>query len=132
MKYSSKQYAQALYESLEGTDPKDMDLVLNNFVEVLALNNDVKKFDEIELEFHKLELEKKGGKLAEVTSAKPLSKENERDIIHELNKLVKGDIELKKKIDEKILGGVIIQMDDKRIDASVRGELNKLKKDLSE
>jgi F-type H+-transporting ATPase subunit delta len=132
MKFSSKQYAQALFESLEGTDPKDVDLLLNNFIEVLALNNDVKRFDEIETEFHKLELKKKGGKLAEVTSAKPLTRENERDIIHELNKLVKGDVELKKKIDEKILGGVVIRMDDKLIDASVKGELNKLKKDLSE
>jgi F0F1-type ATP synthase delta subunit len=70
MKFSAKQYAQALYDSLEGTDPKDIDLVLNNFVEVLAMNNDtLKMFPEIEEEFHKLELAKKGKKLAEVTSA---------------------------------------------------------------
>lgn len=132
MKFSSKQYAEALYDSLEGTDPKEIDLVLNNFVEILAANNDVKLYPQIEEEFHKLELAKKGSKLAQVTSARPLSKENERDIISELNKLVKGDVELKKKIDEKILGGVVIRLDDQLIDASVKNQLEELKEELSE
>lgn len=132
MKFTPAQYAQALFESLDGTDPKDIDLVLNNFVQALALNNDLHRFDEIEQEFHKLELAKKGKKLAEVTTAHPISKEAERDIIDELNKLVKGDVEIKKKIDENILGGVMIKMDDQLIDASVKSQLNKLKKDLSE
>lgn len=132
MKFSAKQYAQALYDSLEDTNPKDLDLVLNNFVEVLALNNDIKNYTEIEMEFHKLELEKKGKKLAEVTTATPLGRDNERQIITELNKLVGSDVELKKRIDEKILGGVVIRMDDQLIDASVRGELNDLKKELSD
>ena len=131
MKYSAKQYAEALYDSLEGTDPKDVDLVLNNFVEILALNNDVKIFSDIETEFHKLELAKQGKKLAEVTSAHPLSRENEKHIMAELNRLVKGDVELKKRIDEKVLGGVMITINDQMIDATVKNELQELKKDLS-
>ncbi len=132
MKFDAKQYAQALFDSLEGTDPKDVDLVLNNFVEVLALNNDTKLFPQIEEEFHKLELAKKGAKLAEVTTAHPLSKENERDIIQELNKIVKGDVEIKKKIDEKLIGGVVVRLDDQLIDASVKKQLEELKDELSE
>jgi len=131
MKFTAKQYAQALYDSLEGTDPKDVDLVLNNFVEVLAINNDVRIFPEIEEEFHKLELARQGKKLAEVITAHPITKENEREIIKELNKIVKGDLELKKKIDEKILGGVVVKIDDQLIDASVKDELNKLKDELT-
>jgi F-type H+-transporting ATPase subunit delta len=131
MRFSAKQYAQALYDSLEGTDPKEVDLVLNNFVEVLVLNGDVKLFPEIETEFHRLELAKKGITLAEVTTAHPLTKENERNIISELNKLIKGDVKLKKKIDENIVGGVVIRMEDQMIDASVKNELDQLKKDLS-
>jgi F-type H+-transporting ATPase subunit delta len=117
---------------LEGTDPKDIDLILNNFTEILAANGDVGKFKEIEEEFEKLTLERKRVKLANVTSAHPLSEKTEHDIIHELNKIVKGDLELKKKIDQKILGGVVIRMDDQLIDASVKGSLNSLKKELSE
>ena len=132
MHFSPRHYAQALADSLEGTDPKDIDLILNNFTEILAANGDVGKFKEIEGEFEKLTLERKGVKLANVTSAHPLSEKTERDIVHELNKIVKGDLELKKKIDQKILGGVVIRMDDQLIDASVKGSLNSLKEELSE
>jgi len=130
MKFSPKQYALALFESLAETDPKDSSTVLDNFVKVLAENNDLRLFDEISEEFHKLELAKKGIKQAEVTSAHPLTHENEKEILHELNKLVKGDYELKKKVDEQLIGGVVIKMDDKMIDASVKNNLEQLKNNL--
>jgi len=132
MKFSAKEYAQALYDSVDGTDPKEIDLVLNNFVEVLTANNDLKLFPAIEEEFHKLKLEKEGKKLAEVTTAHPIDKNSERKILDELNKIVKGDVEIKKKIDEKILGGVVIRFDDHEIDTSTKNQLEQLKKDLSE
>ena len=132
MKYSAKQYAQALLDSLHETDPKDTDKVLDNFVKVLAEKNDLRMFDDIASEFHKLELAKKGIKEVEITSAHPINHENEKEIIHELNKLVKGDFEVKKKIDEKLIGGVVIKVDDKMLDASVRNNLEQLKNNLAE
>ncbi len=129
MKFTAKQYALALFESLEST--KDHNQVLDNFVTVLAENSDLKRFEEIAEEFHKLELEKKGIKQVEITSAHPINKENEHAIIEQLNKLVKGDIELKKKVDENIIGGVVVRMDDKMLDASVKNNLDKLKRELS-
>lgn len=131
MKFSAKQYAHALHDSLQDTSPKDVDLVLNNFVDVLVANNDLKLFDEIETEFHKLELKKDGKMLAEVTTAKPLGRDQEKQIIAELNKLVKSDVEIQKKVDDRIIGGVVIRLDDKMIDASVKNELQELKKELS-
>lgn len=131
MKYSAKQYAQALMDSLDGTNPADMEKVLDNFVKILAENNDLRQFDEISEEFHKLELAKKGISQVEVVSAHPINRENEKEILHELNKLVKGDIELKKKLDENIVGGVVIRMDDQVLDASVKSSLEQLKKELS-
>jgi F-type H+-transporting ATPase subunit delta len=131
MKYSSKQYAQALFESLEGSANKDHELILDNFVKVLAENNDLRLFNEIADEFHKLELNKKGIKQVEITSAHPINKENEHAIIEQLNKLVKGDLELKQKVDENIIGGVVVQVDDKMLDASVKNNLEQLKKELT-
>lgn len=132
MKFSAKQYAEALYDSVQEVSPKDIDLVLNNFIDVLVSNNDLRKYPEIEDEYHKLELAKSGKKLAEVTTAHLLSKENERDIIDELNRIVKGDVELKKKIDERILGGVVVKIDDQLIDASVKTELEQLNDELKQ
>jgi F-type H+-transporting ATPase subunit delta len=132
MRFSAKQYAMALVESLEGTAHKDQDKILDNFVQVLAENNDLRMFDEISGEFHKLELAKKGIKQVEVTSAAPLNHENEKAIIQELNKIVKGNLELKKKVDESLIGGVVIRMEDQMIDASVKNNLEQLRKDLTQ
>lgn len=131
MKLSAKQYAKALYDTLQETNPKDQDTVLDNFVKALALNNDLRLFEEISNEFHRLELEKKGIKQAEVRSAHPLTKDNERQIIEELNKIVNAKVELKTQVDEKLVGGVMIKVDDLLIDASVKKSLQELKENLS-
>ena len=130
MKFTAKQYAQALLDSLSETDPKHTDQILDNFVHVLGENNDIRLFEEISVEFHKLDLAKKGIKEAEVITAHPISKQNEQEILIELNKMVKGNYELKKKVDENMIGGVVIKMDDQMLDASVKNSLQELKKDL--
>src|SRR5437870_827178 len=101
MKYSAKQYAQALKESLEGSRPEDEAQILDNFAKVLAENNDLRLFEQIAEEFHKLDLAKKGIQQVEVKSAHPLSPQTERQIIEELNKLA-GKVEIKKNIDESL------------------------------
>ena len=130
MKFTAHNYAEALLDAISDTNPKDTDKVLDNFVQVLAQNNDLRLFEDIASEFHKLELAKKGIKQVEVTSAHPLNKENEQEILHELNKLAKGNYEIKKKIDEQLLGGVVIRLEDKMLDASVKNDLEQLKKEL--
>jgi F-type H+-transporting ATPase subunit delta len=132
MKLTAKQYAQTLYESLQDTSAKDHDKILDNFAKALALNNDTEMMDAISDEYDKLDKASKGIKIAEVTSATPLEKNTEKQIIEHLNGMVKGKVELKKKIDEKILGGVVIKMDDTLIDASVKKSLEELKTGLAE
>ena len=132
MKYSPKQYAQALFDALADTDPRHTDLVLDNFMKVLADNNDIRLFEQISEEFHKLDLQKKGIKQAEVVTARPISKQNEAEIIAELNKIAKGNYELKKEVDESVIGGIVIRMEDQMIDASIKNNLEELKKELTE
>ena len=131
MKFSAKHYAQALMESLQDTSPKDQEKVLDNFVKVLAEHNDLRLFDQIQQEFHKQDLAKKGITQVEVKSAHPLNKENEKAVIQQLNRIVKGKIELKKELDERLIGGVVIRMEDQEIDASVKNQLEQLKGTLS-
>ena len=132
MKFSAKQYATALFDALAGTATKDHDKVLDNFVNVLAIHNDLKLFDNIAEEFHKMELEAKGQKSVDVTSAKPLDRESEKQLVKELNELLNTKVELKKKVDAGLVGGVVIQMEDTVIDASVKRTLENLKGKLEE
>ncbi len=124
MKLTSQQYAQALYDAVQQTNPKDHDKVLDNFVKTLAQSGDLPKYREIEAAYSRLEMEAGGVKEAEITTAKGL--EMNSALIDQLNKIVNGKIEVKKKIDESIIGGVVVRVDDTLIDASVRTQLNNL------
>ena len=131
MRLTAHQYAKTLFESLQDTKKEDHDKILDNFVDALALNNDIGMFEEISAEFEKLDKASKGIKIAEVTSAKPLDKASEHGIIEHLNKAVNGKVELRKKIDERLLGGVVIKLEDTLIDASVKKSLEDLKNNLA-
>ncbi|HTL39483.1 MAG TPA: ATP synthase F1 subunit delta [Methylomirabilota bacterium] len=131
MKFSAKQYAKALMDSLSDTDPKDHDKVLDNFAKLLAENNDLRLFENIAEEFHTLELARDGIKQVEITSAHSLSPDREKEIIKTLNHLVGSKVEIKKKIDEGVIGGVMIQVDDKILDTTVKGQLEQLKDNLA-
>jgi F-type H+-transporting ATPase subunit delta len=131
MKLTAHQYAKTLHESLQDTNAKDHDKVLDNFAEALALNNDLSMFPEISEEYERLDKASKGITLAEVTSAKPLDKATEKEVLDRLNKIARGKVELKKKIDENVLGGVVIRMEDTLIDASVKKSLEDLKNNLA-
>ena len=70
-----------------------------------------------------------GHRSATVTSAIPLTQKE----LEELEKLIKGkkeDLTLETRIDPAILGGIIIEMDGKRIDASVAGACQQLRESL--
>lgn len=128
MKLTSQQYATALFDAISETAENHHDKVLDNFVKILAQNGDLGKFEEIDAEFRKLKLESQGIKEAEVTVAKEV--ELNHTIITELNKAVSGKLEIKTRIDESIIGGVVVRVDDTLIDASVRTQLNNLNNSL--
>lgn len=126
MKFSSQQYAQALFDSISETSPKDHDLILNRFVKILAENGDLAKYDQIELEYAKIDRKSKGIEEVDITFAL----EHNKKILDELNTVIKGKAEFKTKIDEGIVGGVVVRVEDTLIDASVKTQLNNLNQEL--
>jgi F-type H+-transporting ATPase subunit delta len=129
-KLTTKDYAKALYDSIHETAPKDHDKILDNLVKILAQNGDLGKYEEIEKEYKILEMKEKGISEAEVTVAREMNINS--TILDELNEVVKGKIELKTKVDEGIVGGVVVRVDDTLIDASVRTQLNNLNQQLKQ
>lgn len=129
MRFSHQQYAVALYESLHEVSHKDHDRVIANFIEILKSNGDLREYEKIIEMFEAHDREQKGIKQVELTTAHPV--EASRTIIHELNQIVGKDIELKQKVDEKLIGGVVVKVDDTMIDGSVKGQLQRLRKDLT-
>ena len=126
---NAKTYAQALFEAVSESKPKDHDIILENFVKILNENADLGLYDQIEAEYQKLEMQSKGVKKVELTTA---SNVNAKKIIEELNDLIGGKAEIQHKIDQKIIGGVVLRVDDTLIDASIKTSLEKLKKVIAQ
>lgn len=130
MKFTSKQYAQALYDAVHETAPKDQEKVLDNFVKVLAENGDLAKHPEIEKAYLILDMKGKGISQADVTVAKDM--EMNSALVNQLNEIIGNKVEIKKKVEEGIVGGVVIRVEDTLIDASIKTQLNNLNKSLKE
>lgn len=63
---------------------------------------------------------------AEVITAVPINEELQKDIGKRLAQILKKEIEVKSRIDESILGGLVIKVEGKVIDGSLRRQLEDL------
>ncbi len=133
-KFTTQQYASALFDAVRETKPESHDLVLDNFVKILAQNGDLNKHSEIEEEYKKLEMKKKGIKQVEITVAREM--EVNKGILDDLNALVGNGfkpfptLEIKTQVDESIVGGMVVRVDDTLIDASIKTQLTNLNYNL--
>ena len=126
---TAQQYALALHQAVSEVKPQDHDRVLENFVNVLNSNGDLGLYPQIEQEYKKIEAESQGIKQVDVLTA---NKDiNTKALVAELNRIVGDRVEVNHEVDDKIIGGVVIKVDDTLIDASVRNSLESLKKDLT-
>lgn len=64
-------------------------------------------------------------------SAIKLDKTAKDMILSKIQKTVKGTLEVEEIIDESLIGGFIIRMDDKQIDSSIASQINNLKQRLT-
>jgi F-type H+-transporting ATPase subunit delta len=123
MRYSSKQYARALYESLKGAN--DTDLVFRNFYNLLVRNNDLKLLSKIIEKIEEIDKEERGVVEVKIAGVKKL----EQEIIEKLRNLIKN-AEIKEEIDPSLIGGLKIQIGDLLIDGSIKAKLNELRQRL--
>ena len=64
-------------------------------------------------------------------SAVPMEDSTRSTILEKVEKSVKGQLEVTELIDESLIGGFIVRMGDKQIDASVASQFNDLKQRLT-
>src|SRR4051812_37993208 len=110
MRYTHQQYAQALYESIQDTKPKDHDQVIENFVDALKRNGDLAEYEAIVKVFEDYDRDQRGIREVEVTTTHDVK--TSKGLLDHLNKLVGKNIEVKRKVDDKLIGGVVIKVED--------------------
>lgn len=125
-----EQYAQALHQAVEETNPKDHDKVLDNFVKILSENGDIGKYPDIEKEYERLQAKAQG--IEEVTVITAQEMPHAKQLIGELNELAGKKLKINHEIDANLIGGMVIRAGDTLIDASVKRELAELGKAIRE
>lgn len=128
MAITAKQYAQALYDSLREVTEKDHDTVIQNLTSLLRQNNDLDKYEEIITHYEALEQKGLETTEAVVTTAGPNRIDHES--LEALNVLADKKVKVTQVVDESIIGGVVIRVDDTLIDASLKTKLDQLNQTL--
>jgi F-type H+-transporting ATPase subunit delta len=82
--------------------------------------------DQFVVQYRKL----KGQVVANVTSAVPLTDSSRIKVLELIQKAVSGDIELVEDVNPDLIGGFVVRIDDKMIDASIAKKMNDLKKEM--
>ena len=135
-KQSPKLYAEALHELVSGKTAAETGAIIKSFVDMLVKKRMIGKSDEVIEAFRKIELKEKGIIEATVSSAQSLAIEAEEKIKELVNKEFgsnekNSSVEISHKIDEKLLGGAKIQVGDTIIDATLKGRLAILQRELA-
>lgn len=122
-RFTPKQYATALYESLAEAKPSAQDAVIKSFAAILAKNYDRSMLSRIIAQLKKLERSRGGAHDVVVTSARPL----ERSMIKEIEKKVGGKSNIQEVIDPLVLGGIKVLINDELvIDGTYRARIARL------
>lgn len=103
------------------------------FIEILTRKNREPLLIEIANEFHNAYNVYKGIGKANVTTTVPMDENTRKQFIAIVKQLSnKTEVELDEKIDKELIGGFILNVADKQIDASIKNQLKKLQLKFSE
>lgn len=126
-KNTTRDYALALYEVTKDQKGKELEQTIVEFAGLLVKRGLSRKIDKIVTEFVAYAKKQEGVVDIEITSARKLSDK----VVREIEKAFGDKVESIVKTDESILGGVMVKTEDKIFDASLRTQLQRLKKALT-
>jgi F-type H+-transporting ATPase subunit delta len=109
----------------------DADELVRNFVLTVGEKGRSRELDEIHREFERLVAAEQGQLTVELTTAFELSEEEARAIVKQIEQASGRTVEATRKVDPDLIGGIVLQVGSRRVDASVRGRLNRLRQELT-
>lgn len=131
-KISAKKYGRILFEAMKDLSEKEADKALANFVNILAQRRQLKLADKIIKEYGQYRNEQEGILEAEVVTTRALSSSAKEEITKKIKASSKAkSVLLTEKIDKKILGGIILKIEDTVIDGSILNSVSNLKQSLT-
>ena len=101
--------------------------IMQHFISVLIYNGRLGLLPAAIKAYFEMDKIYKGQVTAQVISAQTLAAQQIKDIEKSLGSQLKKTVKVEPKVDEAIIGGVIVKIGSKMLDASISGKLDKLK-----
>jgi F-type H+-transporting ATPase subunit delta len=107
------------------------DETLRNFLRLVAEKGRAGEIDEIAQEFERLAAEAEGLLEVELTTAYELSDDEASAILRKIESASGRRVEATRKVDPSLIGGIVLHVGSQRLDASVRGRFERLRRELA-
>jgi F-type H+-transporting ATPase subunit delta len=123
-----EQYARAFFDALKEVPVEKQRETLKNFANRIIDDRMYTKYEEIEAELKRLFLEDEGKAEAKITTAREMTPD--REMLAQVGEIAGKEIVPMMRVDESIIGGMVVKAGDILIDASIKRQLNDLHQKL--
>jgi F-type H+-transporting ATPase subunit delta len=109
----------------------DADELVRNFLLLTVEKGRASQLAEIQREFEALVAREQRRLAVELTTAYELSDDEAAGIVRQIEKASGRTVEATRNVDPELIGGIVLRAGSMRVDASVRGRLERLRHDLA-
>jgi F-type H+-transporting ATPase subunit delta len=109
----------------------DADPLVRNLLRLLVEKGRGAEVAEVAAEFERLADAAEGRLSVELTTAFELDDAEARSIVDQIQSASGRTVEATRSVDPSLIGGIVIQAGSKRVDASIRGRLERLSRELA-
>jgi F-type H+-transporting ATPase subunit delta len=108
----------------------DDEQIFTNFLRLVAEKGRAGEIEEIAAEFERLMAREERRLTVELTTARELSDAEAQAIVTQIESVAGRTVEATRSVDPELIGGIVLQAGAYRVDASVRGRLDRLRQTL--
>ena len=109
----------------------ESDPLVRNLLRLLIDKGRGGEVDEVAAEFERLAALEEGQLSVELTTAFELDEDEARAIVEQIQRASGRTVEATRAVDPALIGGIVVQAGSRRVDASVRGRLERLGRQLA-
>ena len=108
----------------------DEEPLFKNFLLLVAEKGRAGEIEDIAREFERLVAREERRLTVELTTARELSDEEADAIVAQIEQAAGRKVEATRSVDPRLIGGIVLQAGSYRVDASIRGRLERLRQEL--
>ena len=106
------------------------DQLVRNFLRLTAEKGRIAEIEDMARELDRLLAAEERRLSVELTTALQLSDDDARGLVKQIEDASGRKVEVSRKVDPELIGGLILQIGSMRVDASVRGRIERLRREL--